>query len=242
MKLHLNSLKPLLKNGLQFIPTPFLCQSCNLPCWEGICSPCLNSIKLNEELLPSPSSELIAIAPSLYAFQNTYTLIRLWKEHRGSLLRTKLFQISPLLREKLKSIQFDFIIPIPQSKKRTHLREHASALEISRFFSKQLAIPILELISLQEQNPTRVASLTAWDRTYAPTPFQISNRLFKEDLHYSEKLEKSILKRQEIKLLLVDDLITSGSTLIKAAETIHTLLPRSKIYGASLGYRPKKLS
>ena len=242
MKLHLNSLKPLLKNSLQFIPTPFLCRSCNLPCWEGICSPCLNSIILNDILLPSPSSELIAIAPSLYAFQNTYTLIRLWKEHRGSLLRLKLFQISPVLKENLLAINFDFIIPIPQSKMRSHLREHSSAFEVTHFFSNQLKIPVLELISLHEQNPTRFASLTAWDRAYAPNPFQISSRLFKEDLLYSEKLEKSILKRQEIKLLLVDDLITSGSTLIKAAETIHTFLPRSKIYGASLGYRPKKVS
>ena len=42
----------------------------------------------------------------------------------------------------------------------------------------------------------------------------------------------------EIKILLADDLITSGSTLCKAAEMIHGLLPRAKIYGASLGFRP----
>jgi hypoxanthine phosphoribosyltransferase len=77
-----------------------------------------------------------------------------------------------------------------------------------------------------------------FERDHLPNPFQISGR-FSSDHPVFPLMEDRVFSGKEIPLLLVDDLITSGATLARAANVIHGFLPRARIHTSGLGYRPE---
>lgn len=232
----------MLNESLKFFssitPRFFFCVGCHLPTNQTVCASCQSSVFRNTEWLPSPTSEILALAPLLYSFERTQSMIRTWKSGGGSDLRRLLFQFPIPLAEKLLAEHFFAIIPIPQSQKRSIQRGHESATEVAKFFSHQLDCPILPLLDLKLENPKRLSGMNRIDRNYTENPFCVSNW---RKLHPAtfNRLEEKVLKGEEIKFLLVDDLITSGNTIARAGLVIHSFLPRSKIFAGSLGFRPK---
>ena len=222
-------------------PPSFLCAACHRPTWKTICVSCLGSLQFNHEILSPPVPGLEGAAPLLYAFHRTQKLIRHWKEHPGSDLKQVLFKMPCKLQQKLINEQFFAIVPIPQDETRAEKRGHASALEVSRFFSSKLELPILPLLELSQRSTPRMAGRDRFEREFAPNPFQI-HREFPQPGLLRNQLEEKVFHGKEIKLLLVDDLMTSGSTLGKAAETLKDLLPRSKIWAGAIGIRPNVLN
>jgi hypoxanthine phosphoribosyltransferase len=77
-----------------------------------------------------------------------------------------------------------------------------------------------------------------FERDHLPNPFQISGR-FSSDHPVFPLMEDRVFSGKEIPLLLVDDLITSGATLARAANVIHGFPPRARIHTSGLGYRPE---
>jgi predicted amidophosphoribosyltransferase len=213
------------------IPAPFTCPGCLFPSWEGICQSCIQSIRRNPKILDATSSEFEGFCPILYSFQNAHPLLKYWKDHPGSLTERHLFQLQPALKEALLKIDFGWIIPIPQSFRRSWRRGHESARTVATFFSNELKVPVIDLLNLKSEVTPRQASLTQWQRELAPNPFVVS----------SEELGRVHWKMTEQKILLVDDLITSGNTMVRAAEELKLHLPQIKIWAGSLGYRPKRL-
>jgi predicted amidophosphoribosyltransferase len=221
-------MKTIFSHTARLWPPPFLCYGCKLPTWNGICTECRQTIRYIHSVLPSPTSELVAIAPIQYAFQSTYSLLRNWKEKPGTLLKNILFQLSPKLKAELLARHFQFVVPIPQSQARSWQRGQKSAEVVARYFASELNLPLYHLLELKDTDIPRQATLQIWERSFAPNPFQLSS-----------KSATAFFGQKRARILLVDDLITSGNTLGKAAEIIHVALPGAKIYGASLGYRPR---
>ena len=146
-----------------------------------------------------------------------------------------------LLQQKLIQEHFFAIVPVPQDETRAEKRGHASALEVSRFFSRKLELPILPLLELSQRHTPRIAGRDRFEREFSPNPFQIHREFPRAGL-LRDQLEERVFQGREIKLLLVDDLMTSGSTLSKACEVLKGILPRSKIWAGAIGIRPNVLN
>ena len=221
-------------------PPSFLCAACRLPTWKTICDPCKQSLHFNQEILPPPFPGVEGAAPLLYSFHRTQSLIRHWKEHQGSDVRRALFRMPISLQNQLCEKHFFAVVPIPQDLGRAEKRGHQSAHEVARFFSRKIKVPILELLQLKEKITARVAGLSRFEREFAPNPFCI-HRGFPEPGYLSQELERKVFQGKEIRILLIDDLMTSGSTLSKAQSTLHELLPRARIWVGGIGIRPNVL-
>ncbi len=223
-----------------FLPKLFFCAGCRLPSSKTICLNCNETFYWNSEILPSFSHSIEGVAPLLLSFQRTQTLIRRWKEKGGSDLRSAIFKMPPLLHQKLIENHFFAIIPIPQDSRRSFARGHESALEVAKFYSKKLNVPIISLLELKDLKTERITGKDRFHREYSENPFRISKR-FPEQHWMAEMFEEKILQGKEIRILLVDDLITTGSTVTKASETLLEFIPRSKIWVGSIGLRPGDL-
>ena len=165
--------------------------------------------------------------------------MRRWKEQRGSSLETSLFQMSPELKTRLSEFGFMGIVPIPQSRSRTIKRGHESARITAQFFADQLNLSLLPLLELRNPDPPRQTGKPRFDRDFSPQPFRITAITALKPSWFNQ-LREDIGRKSEVRILLVDDLITSGTTLSKAAAALREFLPRIKCWGGSLGYRPRR--
>ncbi len=142
------------------------------------------------------------------------------------------------LKQELLELHFFAIIPIPQSQKRSYRRGHDSAYEVAHFFSRELNVPILPLLELTCSDPEQQTGKSRFEREVSRNPFQIS-----ECFPWNNQLMDTLLKQVDqgrcTQFLIIDDVITSGATLAKASVRIRELIPRSKCFAGSLGYRPR---
>jgi predicted amidophosphoribosyltransferase len=213
------------------VPLPFICPGCNESHWIGVCHECLEQIKRCDRAFPSPVEGIEAIAPLFFSFSPAHALLTHWKDHGGTHLEQRLFQIHPDLKIELQAIDFDFVIGVPQSLKRNWDRGHSSSLKTAEYFSKILGKPIRHTLELREKSPQhKQASLDQWGRRFGG-PLSTPGNPFEFTEPFST-MDRNVL--------LVDDLITSGSTLLKAADAIRAKIPRARIWAACLGYRPKR--
>ncbi len=219
-------------------PKFFFCQGCSIPTRTPLCTPCKESLYWNEQLLPSPAQSIEAVAPLLISLERGQKLIRRWKEHRGSSLARLLFRMPTGLRRKLLELHILAIIPIPQNQTRSYERGHDSASEVARFFSENLSIPILPLLELRDPNPQRQTGTSRFDRDYSKNPFGISRNIDRTGSVYQRVLDQG-KQGTSARFLIVDDLITSGSTLSKASSMVKDWIPDSRCWAGSLGFRPR---
>jgi|GEM_PF-2536734 len=222
----------------RLIPRIFFCVGCTSLSRTPLCVPCKEALYWNDSILESPTHHLAGIAPLLISFERGQRLIRRWKENRGHSLTRELFQFTPGLREKLLQLQLLAIVPIPQDRSRSYQRGHDSALEVARFFSYTLGIPILPALELHSRPTPRQTGLDRFGREYSKNPFQIS-RKFDRSSSILQTTKDPRIRDREVRILLVDDLITSGSTLAKASATLQEIIPTARCWAGALGYRPR---
>ncbi len=131
------------------------------------------------------------------------------------------------LLKLMNQMNFDAIVPIPQNTKRTLERGHSSSLEVARFFSRLMGIPIeKEWLKLKPDSNRKQALLNEWERRYLDNPFEIGTI-------------SSTVYNKTYRVLIVDDFVTSGSTLNKAANEISASIKNLEIYAGCLGWKPK---
>ena len=223
-------MKTLLHLSVDLLPAPFLCPGCLSADWRGICKSCIRSIRRNIELLPSSTSEIEAFAPILYSFQPAHGLLKYWKEHRGHHLESILFRMDERLRHKLLDLNLDAVIPIPQAFDRSWRRGHESAQATAGYFARKLSLPVRKAIQLQDEPTSKQALFDSFERNQAPNPF----RTVPQMRPWLQRLKPNA------RVLIADDLITSGNTLIRATEALRTERPDLRLWAGSLGYRPQR--
>jgi len=212
--------------ALLFNFKPFICPGCKEAAREIICESCLTSMRKNHCILRVQKDGLRGIFPIFISNSTTHQILVFWKDHAGDELKKILFSPSPELLKHLTKIHFDVIIPIPQNVERSLKRGHASGFEVAKLFSLKLNVPLDLSLSLRNLSMEKQANLSEWDRRHSENPF------FCKHPKYNKTIKK---------ILLVDDFITSGSTLDKATNAIMEIYPSANIYAASLGWKPKKI-
>jgi predicted amidophosphoribosyltransferase len=218
-------------------PTLFFCPGCLLPSMMSLCDSCKRSIQPNSLPFDLEREGLETCYPVLISAGTTRNLLRRWKEKRGNILRSHLFRMDPALQRSLFQLDVVAVVPIPQSPNRSERRGHASSREVARFIAERIDRPLVDLLDLQKDDPAHMTGKSRFERDHSPNPFRISEN-FSAAHPLFQLMEERVFSGKDIPLLLVDDLITSGATLARAATVIHGFLPRARIYPSGLGLRP----
>ena len=106
--------------------------------------------------------------------------------------------------ERLRRQQFDILIPVPLHPARQRERGFNQATLLAELLSKQISIPFKPLLKRVRYTTTQ----TALDR---------AERM--ENLHNAFRLRKNI-SVQGLRVLLIDDVLTTGSTLSECARIL----------------------
>ncbi|MDP4175122.1 MAG: ComF family protein [Bacteroidota bacterium] len=218
-------------NALFDFILPRICPSCKnklLKDEEIICSNCLNTIKavtaekLFEEFSKRFQSEgLISGIASLYLFEKDSSVQHLIHSIKYENRFQNAYFLGKLLGRRLlnemPSWTPEIIIPIPLHPAKKSERGYNQSFYISKGISKTLGIPVSEKIVKRVKNTQTQTHLTLVERKLnVKGAFMVRSKV---------KIEgKSII--------LVDDVITSGSTITECARALKSS-GADKIYAAS---------
>ncbi|UQB42400.1 ComF family protein [Thiomicrospira microaerophila] len=172
-------------------PKVDLCPRCAEPSAQGwVCGRCLRS---------PPAFSRTQVA---FEFEHELReLIHQLKYHR-QLHLTRLF--AELMAESFDRHGVEALVPIPLHRTRLRERGFNQALEIARMLGKQLDLPVVDALSRPKASPSQT-NLNAQQR----------RRNLKSAFVFQPQSLNGIGK-----LALVDDVITTGSTMQAAASTL----------------------
>ena len=192
---------------------PSICAYCRafLSTADIFCAECKNKIirVVSKQIDVTPSFSMTVFAISDYKDPlKKLILAKSWSDSLAS------YQMGHLLWEMtpIQHLDYDVIVPIPLHWTRYAWRGFNQAHEIARVISKNKKVPITYLIKRQKQTVYQSA---------IPSTARIENVKDAFVLHdaYAQDYEGK-------HILLVDDLMTTGSTLRAAAKVLLKLKPR----------------
>lgn len=128
-------------------------------------------------------------------------------------------QLAQLIFEKtdIKNMKFDFIIPIPLHWTRYTSRGFNQAYVMAKVLSKKMQIPVLNILKRKKR------TCFQWKLSYDQRQINVKDVF---DLKFRYRfLDTTFLKDKRI--LLVDDLCTTGATLKNAGKVLINLGPQS---------------
>ncbi|MCB9492737.1 MAG: ComF family protein [Epsilonproteobacteria bacterium] len=207
----------LIASALQFLYPPY-CRSCQklVPAHDVLCSTCINTLKPVVSLhLPIAKTQTLRIF-SVGAYSGALHDLVVKKFSQDTLASKQLGQL--IVRfTPVSTMLYDYAVPIPLHWTRYAQRGFNQACEIGAVVAHNLDIPLLPLLRRkkrtlfqsqlgQKQRQQNVAD------AFAPAWW------------YSKNIEKYVRGKN---ILLVDDLCTTGSTLVSAAKVLYKAQPAS---------------
>lgn len=166
---------------------------------KALCSSCRDSFSRAVET-PSP------FIRSHYSFKDTrvkHIIHAIKYFHRKDLIAPLL---EPCLEELTKRYQgYDYIVPIPMPKLRRYMRGYNHAETLAHLLSNHLQIPLTKELLFRNQNKKRQATI----------------RSRRERLLNQQKAFTASPLALGKKILVVDDVTTTGATLFAAEKSLH---------------------
>lgn len=179
--------------------------SCGAKCDEDFCQACL------EETEPkSPINESYACTVYEDVIE---AMIQAFKYSSKTYLAN---EFSDILRDKYKSLNLDmdYITTIPSSKKRIQKRGYNHTELLAGHLAKKINLPYTKpLIKIKETKP--LASLNPLER------FLEINGAF--------QIDEKTLNLDYKRILLIDDILTTGTTAVEVARTLKETYPECNI-------------
>lgn len=183
---------------------PLSCLNCSLPITEGwVCDLCKKEIRSGIFLKePVPIIKAIAIK---YQYEGVVRqAIEIWKYTPSPALGKKLIELddASVWGKIINEHQFDGIVPIPPHKAHYRERGFDPVYQFATYLAKKTKRPI--------------------QRPLVRTGIQKPQVQVKEKERRSNVIGKfKIVGSTPQKLILVDDVMTTGSTVLEAANTLH---------------------
>lgn len=202
-----------LKNWLLWILAPPICASCKSMLLDRtvLCTRCKNMIVplVSATIFVNKKYQLSVICVGEY--KDPLKKLILAKGHRDYVASHELGQLMYDLTS-LRDMQFDIIVPIPLHWSRYARRGYNQAHEMSIALSERLNIPCIDLLKR-----TRATALqSSVSHTERINNVQCAFAFVSDPLPYAGK-----------RILLVDDLMTTGATLKTAAQLLVKIAPAS---------------
>lgn len=122
------------------------------------------------------------------------------------------------LADYLKTAHVDLIVPVPLSAKRERARGYNQVIEIIREAKRAgTTLPVApRLLKRQRHTQPQTELTTAERKQNLCGAFMVNERVVPENIH-------------NLHILLIDDVVTTGSTLAAAAAALQTVKPASLI-------------
>lgn len=172
----------------------------------GICGDCLGEVSKTSAALPYPGTKNISYIMSPFEYTGALRHAILDFKFRNCYAYAGLF--ADMMREYLDSYdmwdEFDFIVPVPLHEQRLKERGYNQAELIAQHSAEYLNIPLLT---------------DALTRTRA-TARQSSLKMMERVLNVKDAFE-CVSDLQGRKILLLDDICTTGNTLQSCAFALH---------------------
>ncbi|MDE0534620.1 MAG: hypothetical protein OXI01_24690 [Albidovulum sp.] len=132
------------------------------------------------------------------------------------------FAPPPAIQLRVRGLlHFDYIVPIPLSPDKAEKGEKHRTLELSKELGRLLAVRTREMLQLMERISKR--RMTSLGYTTAQFEGMYLNAL------------TARVPRTEARILLVDDVLTRGSTASQALRAIHREQPETTVVVATAG-------
>lgn len=201
---------------VQSIIAPLGCAYCDdsLTNDSIFCLHCFASIKpiVSHELSITDTYSITVFAISDY--KDPVKKLILAKSYSNQLAARQLGKLLWNMTD-LKNIDFDYIVPIPLHWTRYAYRGFNQAEEIARSIAQASGKQIVHLLKRHKRTKFQYLLPFAQRKENIKDAFVINN--------------KDIQLYKDKKLLLVDDVMTSGTTLCMAARTLKTIKPKAVI-------------
>jgi competence protein ComFC len=201
---------------LGFFFPPFCC-SCTVLVTRGnfLCSHCSNKIKpiVSTYVPVTTKHKLKVFAVSSYEGPLRSLILR---KRFSDMLASK--QLATLIYEKtcVRNMSYDYIVPIPLHWTRRLRRGYNQAEVMSKDLGSRLGVPVLNLLQRER--------MTAY-QSRLPVKLRQENvrGAFKIKKEYLDSYKDLVLNK---KILFIDDLCTTGSTLKYAARLLGDAKPK----------------
>ncbi len=201
---------------------PNSCQNCCtlIERTELLCTECLNHFKpLASCIIGKDGSKLEVFSRFLYSNKIKFLVQSKYCQDTSLLLKaSRLLETCSGLTSKIKSEKVDgwVIIPVPLHWTRQLNRGFNQAQILANGFSKAINCPVIN--ALKRCRKTKFQAST---KTKAERLANVSNAFALNILPIIGKSKKKLIEQTKSKgIILVDDLLTSGSTLLECAKVI----------------------
>lgn len=218
------------ENGLLDLQNFPLCLNCKKAWVEcpSLCSKCGNPLCPEEKCLRPWRSEqewISSYSACYLLLSECYRILKKWKTRRGRLFDQQVLK-SQITHRRIESlaqkIHAHAVIPIPQNIRRSWQLGGSPADAIAIQIAQQLRIPVMHSLLPAQKTRFRQAELSAEQRL---------KNLIRFELNLNE------LPVRGSTVILVDDFMTTGHTLRRAAYTLK-LTRVNQIHAFCLGFRP----
>jgi predicted amidophosphoribosyltransferase len=185
------------------------------PC-PPICSYCL--LLYQPSLCDShpdhrPSHPIDSLWASYITSNESHRILKSWKMKPQLFAESQLFpQRDALIIQNLSQLNLDLIVPIPQSLSRRRELNGGSSFRLATAISQKLSIPLIPLLELKPASSShRQGQSNLWERQQRGVLFELNYSLWLNLKSHHTKTHHA---------LLVDDLWTSGQTLLSGAKVL----------------------
>jgi ComF family protein len=214
LKKFINGLTKVSKPVFDFVIPP-ICLHCELPLRSGekyLCEKCTKSIakidnKSNADLIRIKSSKLITNAYSLFLFTEGTAIQTLLHHLKYGQMRKIGREYGKKLAEdvlKPENLNADFIVPVPLHISKKRERGYNQSDFMCEGIGKVLQVPLL-IKSLKRKKLTQ-------------TQTKLTREERRENVRGAFGIRKKYIQTiQDKNIILVDDVITTGSTIIECA-------------------------
>lgn len=213
---------------------PNSCQNCEalIERDELLCQECLSYFKpLASCVIGNGNAELTVFSRFLYSDKIKFLIQSKYSQSIGTLVKaSKLLSLCQGFEQAINSLDGWVIVPVPLHWTRQLNRGFNQAQILAKGLSKSINAPIVNALYRKKQTKFQASTQTKTERSE-----NVSNAFDLNTLSLLGRTKKKLLEKIDSKgIILVDDLLTTGATLLECAKILKKELNPKTIIAVTL--------